>query len=307
MSAIVATGIEKRYGQLDALSGVDLEVVRGEVFALLGPNGAGKTTLVEILEGYRQRSAGDVRVLGVDPWEADGAWRARVGIVLQGSAIFEALTVEEVIAHFAGFYPAPRPVGEVIELVGLGEQRRRRCGKLSGGQKRRVDLALGIIGDPELIFLDEPTTGFDPAARRQAWEVVRDFTSLSKTVLLTTHYLDEAEQLADRVGIIIRGEMAALGTPAEIGGRETGRSVVSFRREGALAGVALPQLGMPAVEDGETVRVETAAPTTLVAALALWARDLGVTELPGLTVTRPSLEDVYLAMIGAAGLAEAAT
>lgn len=298
MGAIVVKSVRKRYGELEALAGIDLEIAPGEVFALLGPNGAGKTTLVEILEGYRDRSGGEVSVLGVDPRGAGADWRARIGIVLQGTAIFEALTVGELVDHFAGFYPAPRPVGEVIELVGLAEKREERCSRLSGGQKRRVDLALGIIGDPELIFLDEPTTGFDPAARRQAWDVVRGFTALGKTVLLTTHYLDEAEQLAHRVGVIIGGRLAALGTPAEIGGRTSGEAIISFRPEGALAESPLPEVGAVSEKAG-VVTIRTSAPTAAVSALAAWARSLGVGELPNLAVRRPSLEDVYLEMIAA--------
>jgi ABC-2 type transport system ATP-binding protein len=302
MSAIAVSGLRKTYGAFEALAGVDLEIPGGEVFALLGPNGAGKTTLVEILEGYRDRSAGEVSVLGTDPRVGGAAWKERLGIVLQGTAIFEALTVEELVGHFGGFYPSPRPVGEVIELVGLAEKRGERCSRLSGGQKRRVDLALGIIGDPELIFLDEPTTGFDPAARRQAWDVVRGFTALGKTVLLTTHYLDEAEQLATRVGVIIRGRLAALGTPAEIGGRATGDAIVSFRREGRLRESLVPELGT-LTEAGGTIAIRTDAPTAAVSALAEWARGHGVDELPGLAVTRPSLEDIYLEMVAAAATA----
>ena len=294
MNAIETRQLRKEYGPTTALAGVDLDIETGEVFALLGPNGAGKTTLVEILEGYRDRSSGEARVLDTDPSSGSRSWRARLGIVLQGTAIFEALTVEELLAHFAAFYPAPRPVGEVIELVGLREKRRERCRSLSGGQKRRVDLALGVIGDPELIFLDEPTTGFDPAARRQAWDVVRGFTALGKTVVLTTHYLDEAEQLADRVAILIRGQVAALGTPGEIGGRSDGEAVVAFRLEGELGGVALPLVGDE--KDG-VVTVRTLTPTATIADLTAWTRARGVEELPGLTVSRPSLEDVYLAMV----------
>lgn len=295
MPAIVTRGVRKRYGALEALSGVDLEIDAGEVFALLGPNGAGKTTLVEILEGYRESSAGEVSVLGVDPRRGDAFWRSRIGIVFQGTAIFEALTVEELVTHFAGFYPAPRPVDEVITLVGLEEKQRERCSRLSGGQKRRVDLALGIIGDPEVVFLDEPTTGFDPAARRHAWDVVRGLTHLGKTVLLTTHYLDEAEHLADRVGIIVRGRIEALGAPAEIRARSERQSVVSFRLEGALAGL-LPAMEGLTVENA-VASLATPSPTRAVEELAAWGRGLAVDELPGLTVSRPSLEDVYLDLL----------
>ncbi len=295
--AIRVRGLRKSYGPLQAVDGVDLEVPRGEVFALLGPNGAGKTTMVEILEGYRRRTAGDVSVLGRDPATGDGAWRARIGIVLQSSGLFDGLTVEEVVEHFASFYPSPLAVDRVIEMAGLAEKRRARCKSLSGGQKRRVDLALGLVGDPELIFLDEPTTGFDPAARRQAWEVVREFARLGKTVLLTTHYLDEAEHLANRVGVIVAGRIVEIGTPREIGGRAASVATVSFRALGALAAKALPPLPGDVVDGGPVVSIATAQPTATVNALAAWAASSGIEELPELAVTRPSLEDIYLRMI----------
>lgn len=294
--AVAVRDLSKLYPQVRALDGVDLDIEPGEVFALLGPNGAGKTTLVEILEGYRQRTAGDVSVLGVDPERGDAAWKTRLGIVLQTSALFEQLTVEEVIGHFAGFYAEPQPVDRVIGLVGLEEKRKARCRTLSGGQKRRVDVALGLVGNPDLIFLDEPTTGFDPAARRQAWDVVRGLTGLGKTVLLTTHYLDEAEALADRVGVIIAGKLVEVGTPREIGGRSRGLARVTFHREGALAEAALPSIKGMTCNDG-VVRLETTQPTAAVRELAAWAAALGLGELPELEVARPSLEDVYLAMI----------
>lgn len=296
---IHARGVTKQYGPLRALGGVDLDIEQGEVFSLLGPNGAGKTTFVEILEGYRQRSGGDVTVLGVDPGKGNARWRSKLGIVLQSASMFEQLTVEEVVRHFATFYPDPMPVDRVIELTGLQEKRTSTVGKLSGGQRRRVDVALGIIGNPELIFLDEPTTGFDPAARRQAWEVVRGLTSLGKTVLLTTHYLDEAEQLANRVGVIISGKLVALGTPTEIGGRSTGSARVSFDLPGALAERPLPGVDADPTRGETGVSYLTATPTALVAVLAAWAQSAGVEELPGLTISRPSLEDVYLDMIAA--------
>lgn len=288
--------MRKRYGPFEALKGIDLDIHPGEVFSILGPNGAGKTTLVEILEGYRSRSAGEATVLGVDPGRATQAWRARIGIVLQNTVVFDELTVEEVVEEFAHFYPHPLEVGRVIGLVGLDEKRRARCGRLSGGQKRRVDLALGLIGNPELIFLDEPTTGLDPQGRRQLWDVVREFTALGKTVVLTTHYLEEAEELADRVAIIIGGELAALGTPREIGGRQQGLTHVSFEATGALANAPLPG-GMAATTASPLMTIATTAPTATVVALSAWARGLGIDELPGLVVTRPSLEDVYLRMV----------
>ncbi len=295
--AVAVSGVRKRYGDFEALRGIDLEVDRGEVFSLLGPNGAGKTTLVEILEGYRERSDGEASVLGIDPAKGGREWRARIGVVLQGTAVFDSLSVREIVSHFAGFYAAPLPVGRVIGLVGLGEKANARCASLSGGQKRRVDLALGLIGDPELMFLDEPTTGLDPQGRRQLWDVVRECTALGKTVLLTTHYLDEAEALADRVGIIIRGEMAALGTPAEIGGRQHAVATVRFERIGALANNPLPMLEGELETSDADVRLRTPFPTQAVWELAAWAAGLGFAELPGLSVLRPSLEDIYLAMV----------
>jgi ABC-2 type transport system ATP-binding protein len=295
--AVRIRGLRKSYGPLEALAGIDLEIEPGEVFALLGPNGAGKTTLVEILEGYRDRTSGEVSVLGQDPRNPTAAWKARVGIVLQSSTAFDMLTVEEVVSHFASFYPAPLPTGKVIEMVGLEEKRKSRCLSLSGGQKRRVEVALGIVGDPQLIFLDEPTTGLDPMGRRQLWEVVRQFTRLEKTVLLTTHYLDEAEALADRVGVIISGKLAAVAPPWELGGRERALARVAFVREGKLASQALPAIP-GTVANGDLVTIATEVPTAVVVALKAWAAALGEAELPGLTVTRPSLEDVYLAMVG---------
>jgi len=297
-AAITAAGIRKRYGNLEALRGVDLEIPAGEVFALLGPNGAGKTTFVEILEGFRERSAGEARVLGIDPSAGDLAWRAKLGIVLQSAGFFEALTPFEVVSHFATFYPSPLDPDDVIAMVGLSEKRNARCKSLSGGQKRRVDLALGIIGDPDLIFLDEPTTGLDPQGRRQIWEVVRNFAGLGKTVLLTTHYLEEAEHLAARVGVIIKGQLAEVGTPRDIGGRQRALATVSFALTANLAGRPLPE-GLPIdVADG-VATLRTIQPARSVVALARWAESLGEPELPALAVTRPSLEDIYLQMVAA--------
>ncbi len=300
-AAITATGVRKSYGSFEALRGVDLEIGEGEVFALLGPNGAGKTTFVEILEGFRTRTAGEATVLGIDPERGGPEWRARLGIVLQSAGFFEQLTPDEITAHFASFYPKHLDPRRVVDMVGLAEKRDARCKSLSGGQKRRVDLALGIVGDPDLVFLDEPTTGLDPQGRRQIWEVVREFTSLGKTVVLTTHYLDEAEQLADRVGVIIRGELVEVGRPREIGGRERAMARISFSLNGTLSEVALPEVGgLIDAADG-VATVTTDRPTAVVAMLARWAEDHGVAELPGLAVSRPSLEDIYLAMVAEAG------
>src|ERR671936_52990 len=230
-TVVSVRGLRKSYGDLDALRGVDFEINAGEVFGLLGPNGAGKTTTIEILEGYRARHAGDVEVLGTDPATAGSDWRGRIGVVLQSSAMYETLTVAESLAQFAGYYEHPRPVDEVVRLIGLEDKRDARVRRLSGGQRRRLDLGLALVGDPELIFLDEPTTGFDPAARRRAWETIRSLRSLGKTILLTTHYLDEAEHLADRVAVLREGRIVAEGTPAELtgGSRET---EIRYRRDG---------------------------------------------------------------------------
>jgi ABC-2 type transport system ATP-binding protein len=275
-TAISVRGLTKTYEEVRAVDGVDLEVHRGEVFALLGPNGAGKTTTVEILEGYRRRDAGAVSVLGADPEGAGAAWRARIGIVLQTAPSAEELTVTELLGHFATFYPRPRSVDEVIAAVGLQEKRRTRVRHLSGGQRRRLDVALGILGRPDLLFLDEPTTGFDPEARREFWDLIRSLSSEGTTILLTTHYLDEAEQLADRVGVIARGRLVALDTPAALGGRDSAASVVRWR------------------EDGLPYEVSTTTPTRVVREVA---ERLGG-EVPELTVTRETLEDTYLRLIG---------
>ncbi|MEP7217186.1 MAG: ABC transporter ATP-binding protein [Anaerolineaceae bacterium] len=292
-SAVSIRALRKSYGAFEALKGIDLDIRPGEVFSILGPNGAGKTTLVEILEGYRSRSAGDATVLGSDPGHPTAAWRARIGIVLQSTVVFDELTVQEVIEEFSRFYPQPLDTGRVIGLVGLDEKRRARCGNLSGGQKRRVDLALGLIGNPELIFLDEPTTGLDPEGRRQLWDVVRQFAALGKTVVLTTHYLEEAEALADRVAVIIGGELAAIGAPRKIGGRQHRFTQVAFEAIGVLATTPLPA-GLTATLAPPLVTIATATPTAAVVVLSSWAKNLGFDELPGLVVTRPSLEDIYL-------------
>ena len=276
MSAIAVRDLRKSYGSLEAVRGIDFHVERGEVFGLLGPNGAGKTTTVEILEGYRKRDGGEVEVLGTDPALARGDWRERIGVVLQSSAMYETLTVTEMLRLFAGYYREPRPVGEVVELVGLQEKRDDRVRRLSGGQRRRLDLGLALIGDPELIFLDEPTTGFDPRARRRAWETIRGLRSLGKTILLTTHYLDEAEQLADRVAVLAQGRIVASGTPAELTG-------------------AVPATEIRYRENGREIVLETDEPTRILHELT--ARALAESrELEGLQVRRPSLEEVYLSL-----------
>ncbi|HTV13038.1 MAG TPA: ABC transporter ATP-binding protein [Acidimicrobiales bacterium] len=279
---IEATGLRKNYGSTVALDGLDLEMAQGEVLSLLGPNGAGKTTTVEILEGYRKRDAGEARVLGEDPQRAGSTWRARRGIVLQSCEDVVDLTVSECVRHFAHFYPAPADPEEVIERVGLGEKRNSRIRGLSGGQRRRLDVALGIVGKPELVFLDEPTTGFDPQARRQFWDVVRDLSREGTSVLLTTHYLEEAEALADRVAVVNRGRVVASGTPRELGGRQEAAARVSWLGPGGWQ------------------HSETREPTALV-------RQLEVSfggEIPGLTVARPTLEDIYLRLIGEASCEE---
>ena len=276
MTAIAVRDLRKSYGELEAVRGISFEVQQGEVFGLLGPNGAGKTTTVEILEGYRRRDAGQVEVLGIDPAAASGDWRERIGVVLQSSAMYETLTVAEMLKVFAGYYRTPRPVDEVVELVGLHEKRDNRVRLLSGGQRRRLDLGLALVGDPELIFLDEPTTGFDPGARRRAWETIRGLRSLGKTILLTTHYLDEAEQLADRVAVLRQGEIVASGAPAELTG-SVQQTEIRYR------------------ENGREVVLHTDAPTRLLHELTDKALSEG-RELEGLVVRRPSLEDVYLSL-----------
>jgi len=292
-AAIEARDVVKRYGALEAVAGVSLEVPAGEVFALLGPNGAGKTTFVEILEGFRRRTAGEARVLGTDPEAGDLAWRARVGVVFQSAGYFDALTPRELLRHFAGFYPNPLDRDTAIAMVGLEEKRDTRIGKLSGGQKRRADLALGLIGDPELLFLDEPTTGLDPEGRRQAWAVIREFAARGRTVLLTTHYLDEAEHLADRVGIIVRGRIVELGPPHLIGGRERELARVTVDPP---PGLPPPPGAWEAHPDGR-LELLTAEPTAVVIALARWAEELAIGEVPGLEVRRPTLEEVYLRLV----------
>jgi len=276
-AVISIRGLRKSYGQVEAVRGVDLEVQPGEVFALLGPNGAGKTTTVEILEGYREASAGQVAVLGEDPRRAGRAWRERIGIVLQGSRPDPYLTVRESLALYAGYYSKPRPIEETIALVGLEGKADERASRLSGGQQRRLDVGMALIGDPELLFLDEPTTGFDPSARRQAWETIAGLRDLGKTVLLTTHYMDEAQRLADRVAILAAGRIVAAGTPADLGDRENLPTTISYR------------LG------DEEVSVQTRTPVETLHELTGRAVEQGL-QLDGLEVTRPNLEEIYLSL-----------
>jgi len=293
-AAIKVDGLRKSYGPIEAVKGISFEVAEGEVFALLGPNGAGKTTTVEILEGYRRRDAGTVSVLGMDPESGGTRLRERIGIVLQECGFEELLTVREILDRQAGYYPAARPVEEVIDLIGLGDKTEARVRSLSGGQRRRLDLALALVGSPDLIFLDEPTTGFDPAARRNAWDLVKRLCGLGKTVFLTTHYMDEAQYLADHVAVLAGGRLVAEGDPKSIGGRDSAPAVIRF---------ALPQ-GMPVAAlpvstklDGDLVVVTTSELVRTLHILTGWALERGV-DLEGLTVSRPSLEDVYLEMVG---------
>ena len=293
-AAISVKGLRKSYGEHEAVSGIDFEVGSGEVFGFLGPNGAGKTTTIEILEGYRERSGGEVEVLGIDPGEPTREWRSRVGLVLQECELDPLLTVREAVSLFATFYPAPRPVEETIELTGLTEKREARIGSLSGGQKRRVDVAIGIIGDPDLIFLDEPTTGFDPTARRDAWNMIEGLKELGKTVFLTTHYMDEAEHLADRVAILREGRIVAQGPMKELSASLGRRTVIGFRLNGGLEAEevrscvsATPQVA------GDEISIETERPQDDLYRLLALAEQRGV-ALEDLEVRKPSLEDIFL-------------
>jgi ABC-2 type transport system ATP-binding protein len=275
--AISVRGLRKQYDTFTAVDGVDLDVETGEILALLGPNGAGKTTTVEICEGYRSRDAGEVLVLGVDPAVADRGWREQVGVVLQTSGFTEELTVRETITHFASLYERPRDVDDLLDAVGLTEKAATRARKLSGGEQRRLDVAIGVVGRPELLFLDEPTTGFDPEARRHFWELIRRLRDDGTTILLTTHYLEEAEALADRVAVIVRGRLVADSTPTTLGGRDQASAIVRW------------------LDDEGAHEVRTDSPTRVVAELFARLGD----EASELTVNRPTLEDVYLRLIGA--------
>jgi ABC-2 type transport system ATP-binding protein len=291
--AIVIEGLRKSYDDFEAVKGVDLTIESGQVFAILGPNGAGKTTTVEILEGYRSRTTGKVSVLGVDPGNPSRSWRERIGIVLQESEQTALLTVRETLAMYAGYYPHPRSVDETIQLVGLQAKSDTRAGRLSGGQKRRLDVGLALVGNPELIFLDEPTTGFDPEARREAWDVIASMRDLGKTIVLTTHYMEEAQRLADQIAVFADGEIVARGTPNEIGGREELPSRVEFTLPTRISGTDLPPEFRAAANADGRVSLETTDPTRSVHELTGWALDVGV-QLDDLTVARPSLEDIYL-------------
>ena len=287
-------GLRKTYGDLAAVDGIDLHVDRGEVFALLGPNGAGKTTTTEILEGYRERTGGSVRVLGHDPAKREHALKQRIGIVLQSTGVDPFLTVRETVEMYGGYYPDPRPTAEVIDVVGLGEKIDERVRRLSGGQQRRLDVAIALAGDPELLFLDEPTTGFDPSARRNAWQMVKSLVALGKTVWLTTHFMDEAQYLADRVAVIAKGSIVAEGPPASLAGRDQMRTTIRFR----------PPAGAPAVPDwgqtpagGGAFSLPADDVTRTIHDMTGWALDHGLT-FDVLEVMQPSLEDVYLELTG---------
>jgi ABC-2 type transport system ATP-binding protein len=297
-TAIEVADLRKSYGDVEAVKGISFEVAEGECLAMLGPNGAGKTTTVEILEGFRSKSSGAVRVLGMDPETAGRDFRERIGIVLQSSGLDRNLTVKEIVYFYGGYYPRPRGVDEVVELVGLTDKADTRVKALSGGQRRRLDLALGIVGDPDLIFLDEPTTGFDPSARRRSWELVDNLRSLGKSILLTTHYMDEAQNLADRVVVLSGGAIVAEGTPESLGGRDVAEAVISFRLPVELSLADLPS-GLPATPQLQEnhVMLRTTSPTAALNLLTGWAVGRGE-ELEALTVTRPSLEDIYLQLTG---------
>ncbi|HYT29313.1 MAG TPA: ABC transporter ATP-binding protein [Actinomycetota bacterium] len=295
-TAIEIRGLRKSYEDVEAVKGVDLSVPEGEVFALLGPNGAGKTTIVEIMEGFRDRSAGEVSVLGFDPARHDRGLRSQVGIVLQSTGIDPFLNVGETVDMYRAYYPSPRPVDEILAVVGLTEKRDTRVLKLSGGQQRRLDVAIALAGDPRLLFLDEPTTGFDPSARRNAWEVVKNLASLGKTIFLTTHYMDEAQYLANEVAVIAGGVIVAQGPPSSLGGRDTAASRITFRLPAGAP--ELPDSMRPETPGaGGVIELTAQDPTRLLHDLTGWALERGV-ALEGLGVARPTLEDVYLEITG---------
>jgi ABC-2 type transport system ATP-binding protein len=292
---IAVRGLRKSYGETEAVRGIDLEVRRGEIFAFLGPNGAGKTTTVEILEGYRPATAGDVRVLGEDPEHPSRGWRERLGIVLQESYPEPDLTVAECCSLYAGYYTRPRAVGEVLDLVGLADRAGVRAGSLSGGQRRRLEVALALVGDPELVFLDEPTTGFDPSARRQAWEVIEGLRDLGKTIFLTTHYMEEAERLADRIAVLRDGRIVAEGPPSTLGDRKQAAGEISFTPPPGVTPADLPD-GLPEAAGaarGGRIVLRTTRPAADLHELTGWALRRGL-DLHDLEVRRPTLEDVYL-------------
>jgi ABC-2 type transport system ATP-binding protein len=295
MAVVEVTGLKKSYGDVHAVAGIDLEIEAGEVFALLGPNGAGKTTTVEILEGHRSADGGRIEVLGFDPSTGGRAYRERIGIVLQDGAVERELTVREALEIYGGMYPRRTDPAELIDLVGLVEKADARIKTLSGGQQRRLELALGLVGDPDLLFLDEPTTGFDPSARRQAWGILDDLTKLGKTILLTTHYMDEAQHLADRIAVIDHGRIVAEGTPETLGGRSDGKSLIRFALPDGVALDRIPVSGATRREG--LVELETETPTRALHELTGWALENGV-DLERLQVSRPSLEDVYLELTG---------
>ncbi len=296
---VLVRGLRCSYGTNEAVKGIDLEIASGEIFALLGPNGAGKTTTIEILEGFRKRSDGDVRVLGIDPAQGGPTWRSRIGVVLQESRPEPELNVRECVALYAGYYKHPRAIDETIALVGLGGLASRRCEHLSGGERRRLDVALALIGDPELVFMDEPTTGFDPAARRAAWELVLGLRELGKTIVLTTHYMEEAERLADRIAVISHGEIVATGTPQTLGARQLMDVEISFTLPAGVAFDDLPAaLEATAPGQDRVVRIRAEDPVSAQFTLTRWAIERNLT-LPDLEVRRPSLEDVYLQLTDA--------
>jgi ABC-2 type transport system ATP-binding protein len=296
MQAISVRDLRKTYDGVEAVRGAGFDVAAGEVFCLLGPNGAGKTTTVEILEGYRLRDGGEARVLGHDPAGGSRELRERMGIVLQDSGLQQNLSVGEMLEMYARWYPRPRPIHEVIELVELDARREDRVPDLSGGQRRRLDLALALVGDPDLLFLDEPTTGFDPHARRQAWAAIRSLCELGKTVVLTTHYMDEAQALADRVAVMVGGEIVAAGAPGELGGRDTLPAEIRFELPAGVEPGELPELsGVTVTRDRDIVLVTAADGVAAAHAITGWALERGI-GLAGFTVAQPTLEDVYLSL-----------